>query len=49
MNKTKDIKESRADYVKRIVNQSRKTDTAVTKLSRELYLSKRTIYRDLEK
>lgn len=49
MNKNKDISKKRADYIKDIVNKSKNTAKAIKKLSNELYLSERTIERDLNK
>lgn len=49
MNKDQEIKDARAKYVQETVNQSERTDEAVTKLADELFLSKQTIYRDLVK
>jgi len=49
MNKDKEVKKARAKYVQGVINKSKNTDKAVKKLSRELYLSERTIYNDLKK
>lgn len=46
MNKSKI--DQRRDYVKDVVNRSARTDRAVSDLADQLFLSKRTIYRDLE-
>ncbi len=49
MNKPKNILEKRAEYVKKEVNKSKNTTKAIKRLSNELYLSERTIERDLKK
>ena len=41
--------EDRSDYVKRIVAKSQSTQKAVERLARKLYISERTVYRDLVK
>ena len=48
MNKDKDVKEARAKYVQGRVNKSKNSEKEVKKLSKELYLSIDTIYRDLK-
>lgn len=49
MNKDKDQKDARAKYIQGVVNKAKNTDKAVKKLSKELYLSERTIYGDMKK
>lgn len=49
MNKNKEILKKRADYIKETINKSKNTIKAIQKLSAELYLSERTIERDLKK
>lgn len=49
MIRDKDKLEDRSDYVKRIVAKSQSTQEAVEKLARKLFISERTIYRDLVK
>lgn len=49
MNKPDEIKDKRAKYVQDVVNKSKSAARAVKKLSKELYLSADTIYRDLKK
>jgi len=49
MNKPKTILDKRAEHVKNVVNKSKNTIKAIKKLSNELYLSERTIERDLRK
>lgn len=39
--------EKRIEYIKRIVSEAPRTQRAVEKLSKELFISERTIYRDL--
>jgi len=39
--------EKRVQYIKRIVSEAPKTQRAVEKLAKELFISERTIYRDL--
>jgi len=39
--------QQRSDYVKGIVSKSKHTAEAVQKLSKQLFISERTIYRDL--
>lgn len=39
--------QQRSDYVKKIVSQSSSTKVAVKELSESLFISERTIYRDL--
>ena len=41
--------QDRSKYVKRIVSKSKSTQEAVCKLARKLFVSERTIYRDLER
>jgi len=45
----KKIKEERSEYVKHRVSQVKNVGTEVAKLSKELFLTKSTIYRDLKK
>ena len=49
MNKTKSILSKRAEHVKKVVNKSKNTSQAIKELSNTLYLSERTIERDLKK
>ena len=49
MNKNKSILQKRADHIKKEVNKSKNTSKAIKKLSNDLYLSERTIERDLRK
>lgn len=47
---SKDLKDQRADYVKECVNNSKQSVTKeVTKLSKKLFITERTIYSDLKK
>lgn len=39
--------ENRVKYIKRVVSEAPRTQRAVEKLSKELFISERTIYRDL--
>lgn len=48
MNRDKKLKKQRADYVKAVVNKSDSTVKAVAKLSKRLFVSEKTIYRDLK-
>ena len=48
MNKDKGVKEARAKYVQDVVNKSKNTIKAVRKLSKDLFLSEKTIERDLK-
>ena len=41
--------EERSNYVKKVIAKASNTDKAVKKLSKELFISERTIYRDLTK
>ena len=41
--------EDRSDYVKRIVSKSQSTQEAVERLAKKLFISERTVYRDLVK
>lgn len=45
----KTLIKSRSNYVKKIVAESKSTDVAVKRLAKNLFLSERTIYRDLSK
>tara|TARA_R110002012_G_scaffold271164_3_gene456355 strand:- start:1527 stop:1676 length:150 start_codon:yes stop_codon:yes gene_type:complete len=49
MNKSKSKLEKRAEHIKNVVNKSKNTMKAIKRLSNELYLSERTIERDLKK
>jgi len=49
MNKPNNILNARAKYVKNVVNKSKNTSKAIDKLSKELFLSPKTIERDLKK
>jgi len=49
MHKEKDTLKARAKYVQDRVNKSKNSAKEVQKLSKELFLSKRTIYEDLKK
>jgi DeoR/GlpR family transcriptional regulator of sugar metabolism len=49
MNKSEDILKKRSDYIKEKVNKSKNTTKAIEKLSNELFLSEKTITRDLKK
>jgi DeoR/GlpR family transcriptional regulator of sugar metabolism len=49
MNKNKKILEKRAQHIKNVVNKSKNTTKAIKKLSESLYLSERTIERDLKR
>lgn len=39
----------RSDYVKQVVSKSTSTQHAVEKLAKKLFISERTVYRDLER
>lgn len=41
--------QQRSDYVKKVVSKSPNTQVAVEKLSKKLFISERTVYRDLTK
>ena len=41
--------QQRSDYVKQMVAKSTSTQEAVEKLARKLFISERTVYRDLER
>jgi len=47
--KKKKTAEARADYVKRMVNQSPNAEQCIKALSKKLFLSEKTIVRDLKK
>lgn len=49
MNKVKETIQDRSDYVKKVVGKAAHTEKAVQTLASELFLSSRTIYRDLAK
>lgn len=49
MNKKENTLEKRSDYVKKVISKSNNTDKTAKILAKELYLSVRTIYRDLVK
>lgn len=49
MNKSKEILRKRAEHIKNVVNKSKNTTKAIKRLSNELYLSERTIERDLKR
>ena len=49
MNKSDKIIKARADYIKRMVNQSPNAAQCIRALAKKLYLSERTIDRDLKK
>lgn len=49
MNKNDNIRTARAKYVKECVNKSKNCTRAVEKLAKELFLSERTIERDLKR
>ena len=49
MNKSQKILKKRSDYIKGTINKSKNTLKAIKRLSNELYLSERTIERDLKK
>jgi len=49
MNKDKEVKDARARYIQDVVNRSKSSIRAVKKLSKELFLSTKTIYEDLKK
>jgi len=49
MNKRKSLLDKRAEHIKWVVNNRKNTPRTIEKLSRELFLSERTIYRDLRK
>ncbi len=43
------VRNKRAKYIQETVRNSTRTDEAVSRLSKELFLSERTIYNDLAK
>ena len=45
----KSLVKDRSNYVKKIVAKATSTHQAVKKLSKKLFISERTIYRDLER
>ncbi len=49
MNRDNDLKKKRAAYVKKYVWRSKSTTRAIRELSQKLFVSERTIFRDLEK
>lgn len=49
MNKNDDIRTARAKYVKKCVSESKNCTKVVKKLAKELFLSERTIERDLKR
>lgn len=49
MNKSEKIRQDRADYVKQRINKCTNTDREVKKLAKELFLSERTIEKDLKR
>jgi len=50
MNRDKDLVKARQSYIKRVVSKSKSGTTyAVEKLSKQLFLSKATVYSDLAK
>lgn len=49
MNKSEKVRNERAKYVKKRVNESRNASVEIRRLSKELFLSERTIERDLER
>lgn len=49
MNKSEKIRQERADYVKQRISKCKNTDKEVKKLSKELFLSERTIEKDLKR
>ena len=49
MNKSEKVKKARADHIKKRVNESKNTSKAIERLTNELFLSEKTILRDLKK
>ena len=49
MIRDKDKLKDRSDYIKRVVQESARTHKAVKQLSKDLFISERTVYRDLVK
>ncbi len=49
MNKSQKIIKARADYIKKMVNQSPNAAQCIKALAKRLYLSERTIERDLKR
>ena len=43
----KSLVKDRSDYVKKVVAEATSTDITVKKLAKKLFISERTIYRDL--
>ena len=39
----------RAKYIQEVINNSKSTSKAVEKICKRLYISERTVYRDLQK
>lgn len=48
MNKDKDVKAARAKHFQDVVNKSKNSGKAVSKLAKDYYLSTDTVYRDLK-
>jgi len=49
MIRDRDKLEDRSDYIKSVVQQSASTHKAVKELAKDLFISERTVYRDLVK
>jgi DeoR/GlpR family transcriptional regulator of sugar metabolism len=49
MRKCKDMLEARREHIRDRVNASKKAEAEIRRLSRELFLSERTILNDLKK
>ena len=49
MIRDKDKLQDRSNYVKKVVAQSISTQNAVERLAKKLFISERTVYRDLVK
>lgn len=47
--KNEEIAKKREAHIKKVVNESKNTSKAIEKLSNELFLSQKTIERDLKK
>jgi len=48
-NRDKEKMQKRSEHVKAVVSKTPSVSKAIKKLAKELFLSERTIYRDLEK
>jgi DeoR/GlpR family transcriptional regulator of sugar metabolism len=49
MKKKEEIIQARREYIKERINNSHRADVEIRKISKELFISERTVLRDLKK